>query len=165
MSLSRAPPALWRSGAEAIAHIGDELAQLEREPDLHHADNDDVGGDERHDGDGTHIGLDEHHGAERAGDDPVEREQQLRRPLQWSFERRHQHEGADDERPCRHDVEKRLCRDVVPDEQRDADRRPCDRFECQPSSLGPRERCRERCHTGQNASDQCVDRDDGHDGR
>ena len=36
---------------------------------------------------------------------------------------------------------------------------------CQPSSLGPRERCRERCHTRQNASDQCVHRDDGDDGR
>jgi hypothetical protein len=79
-------------------------------------------------------------------------------------DRRGKYEDADGDRLSRDQVQKCLRGDVVPDEQRDADRRPRDRFECQPSSLGPRERCRERWHTRQNASDQCVHRDDGDDG-
>ena len=94
---------------------------------------------------------------------PVQRRPQSPPTAQRKPDRRGKHEDADGDRPSRHQVQKRLRGDVVPDEQRDADRRPRDRLG-QPSLLGPRERCRERCHTRQNASDQCVHRDDGDDG-
>ena len=60
----------------AIAHIGDELAQLEREPICITPVTIEERRDERHDRDGAGVGLDEHHGAEGPGDDPVESEQQ-----------------------------------------------------------------------------------------
>ena len=54
-----------------MADIGGDIAQLERESDLHDADDDCEGGDECDDGDGACVGLDEHHGAERAETIPL----------------------------------------------------------------------------------------------